>query len=62
MISAENALNSMNEPSAVNIPAKLGTANHNNRSTTKNTGNDAKTNNRESLIIKIKTVKSTTSS
>lgn len=62
MISAENALNSMPEPKVINTPDKPGTANHNNSSTDKNTGNDARANNREILIIKIKTVKSTTSS
>lgn len=57
IISTANALNSIAVPSIVNAPGKPGTANRNNSSTNKNTGNEAKINNREILIIKIKTVK-----
>ena len=57
-INTANPHISIADPSVVKTPGKPGTANHSNKSTTKNTGNEAKTNNRESLIIKMKTGKS----
>ena len=58
MINAAKPHISITDPSVVKIPGKLGTASHNNSSTAKNIGNEARTNNRESLIIKMKAGKS----
>ena len=51
MINAANPLSSMAVANAFNTPGKPGTANHSDSSTSKNTGNEARTNNREILII-----------
>lgn len=58
MTSTANALNNIADPNRVNAFGKPGTASRNNSSTNKNTGNVAKINSREILIIKTKTVKS----
>jgi len=58
MANVANPLNSIVEPNLVSVSVKPETDDLNNSSTNKNTGNEARINNREILIIKTKTGKS----
>ena len=53
MLNTTNPLNNIADPSVLNTPGRPGTASHNSSSTSKNTGNETKTNNREILMIKM---------